>query len=816
MALKMWSPATSGAAAVQNAISMNEQLKFPAGTAFGSIGHPIRRKEDARLLTGKGRYTDDFSLPGQTHAAMVRSPHPHARIVRIDTSVAKAMKGVLLVLTGADCLADALKPIPHSPVPSTNFDLKLTARGGKPVFAGRHVLLPADRARHVGEPVAVVVAETRAQAMDAAEAVEVEYQELPYTVLTEDALKPGRAPLWDETPDNLLVDTTFGDQTKTDAAFAKAAHVVKSKFNIARVTAVTMELRSALGDYDKATGRYTLYCGGGGAVKQKAEMAGILGVPPDKVRVLSYDIGGNFGSRNRPYVEYGLVAWTAGKLKRPVKYTATRSEAFLTDYQGRDLLVDIEVAFDDKGKILAMRSDNISNVGSHCVSLSPLSKGSGLITGSYDIPAASLRSRAVFTNTMPTNAYRSSGRPEVTFAIERLMDMAADQLGIDRIRLRRKNLVSSRKMPYRNAVGMLYDSGTYEANMDLAMRIADWDGFRQRRKDAKKRGKLLGLGMANYVESSIGAPKERTEITVKPNGTVDVVIGTQPSGQGHETSFAQVVADLIAVPVSAINIIIGDTDIVSVGGGSHSGRSMRHAGTVIVKAVPELIGKGKKIAALALGTSADQVEFGDGRFSSQTSNRTFDFLELAKETERLALPADLKGGLAVAADNEMHEPVFPNGCAVCEIEIDPDTGLPIITRYACVDDVGRCINPLIVHGQTHGGIAQGVGQAMWEQCYVDPSTGQPLTGSFMDYGMPHAHTLPSFKAEIVEVLSPTNPLGIKAGGEGGTTPALAVIVSAIVDALKDYGIRDITMPATPYAIWQAIQNAKATNRPGAP
>jgi carbon-monoxide dehydrogenase large subunit len=795
---------------------MNEQIKFPAGTAFGSIGHPIRRKEDARLLTGKGRYTDDFSLPGQTYAAMVRSPHPHARIVRIDASAAKAMRGVLLVLTGADCIADALKPIPHSPVPSTHFDMKLTAKGGKPVFAGRHVLLPADKARYVGEPVAVVVAETRAQAMDAAEAVEVEYEELPYTVLTEDALTPGRAPLWDETPDNVLVDSYFGDQAKSDAAFVKAAHVIKSKFNIARVTAVTMELRSALGDYDKATGRTTLYCGGGGAVKQKAEIAGILGLPADKVRVLSYDIGGNFGSRNRPYVEYGLVVWAAGKLKRPVKYTATRSEAFLTDYQGRDLLVDIEVAFDDKGKILAMRSDNISNVGSHCVSLSPLSKGSGLITGSYDIPAAHLRSRAVFTNTMPTNAYRSSGRPEVTFAIERLMDMAADQLGIDRIRLRRKNLVSPKKMPYRNAVGMLYDSGTYEANMDLAMEIADWDGFKQRKKNAKKRGKLLGLGMANYVESSIGAPKERTEITVRPDGTVDVVIGTQPSGQGHETSFAQVVADLIAVPVAAINIIIGDTDVVSVGGGSHSGRSMRHAGTVIVKAVPELIEKGKKIAALALGTSADTVEFNDGRFSSQASNRTFDFLELAKETERLALPADLKGGLAVAADNEMHEPVFPNGCAICEIEIDPDTGLPTITRYAAVDDVGRCINPLIVHGQTHGGIAQGVGQAMWEQCYVDPSTGQPLTGSFMDYGMPHAHTLPSFKAEIVEVLSPTNPLGIKAGGEGGTTPALAVIVSAIVDALKDYGIRDITMPATPYAIWQAIQNAKAANGPGAP
>jgi aerobic carbon-monoxide dehydrogenase large subunit len=795
---------------------MNEPLRFPAGTAFGSIGHPIRRKEDGRLLTGKGRFTDDFSLDGETFAAMVRSPYPHARIVRVETSAAKAMPGVLAVLTGADCLADGIKPIPHTAVPQTKFDMQLTAPGGGNVFVGPHMLLPADKARHVGEAVAMVVAESRAQAMDAAEAVEIEYEELPFVIHSEDALKPGAPAVWDEVPDNVLVDTQFGDRAKTDRAFAEAAHVVTAKFNIARVTGVPMELRSCLASFDAESGKYTLYAGSGGAVRQKVELCSVLGLAPDKLRVLSYDVGGNFGTRNRPFVEFGLVLWAAGKLKRPVKFTATRSEAFLTDYQGRDLLVDIEVAFDDKGKILAMRSDNISNVGSHCVSLSPLSKGSGLITGSYDIPTASLRSRAVFTNTMPTNAYRSSGRPEVTFAIERMMDMAADQLGIDRIRLRRKNLVSPKKMPYRNAVGMLYDSGTYEANMDLAMNLADWDGFRQRKKDAKKRGKLLGLGMANYVESSIGAPKERTEITVKPDGTVDVVIGTQPSGQGHETSFAQVVADLIAVPVAAINIIIGDTDIVSVGGGSHSGRSMRHAGTVIVKAVPELIEKGKKIAALALGTSADQVEFNDGRFSSQASNRTFDFLELAKETERLALAADLKGGLAVACDNEMHEPVFPNGCAVCEIEVDPDTGLPTITRYACVDDVGRCINPLIVHGQTHGGIAQGVGQAMWEQCYVDPSTGQPLTGSFMDYGMPHAHTLPSFKAEIVEVLSPTNPLGIKAGGEGGTTPALAVIVSAIVDALKDYGIRDITMPATPYAIWQAIQNVKATNGPGAP
>jgi carbon-monoxide dehydrogenase large subunit len=568
-------------------------------------------------------------------------------------------------------------------------------------------------------------------------------------------------------------------------------------------------LRSCVGDYDPATDRTTLYCGGGGAVKQKYEMAGIFHLPPDKVRVLSYDIGGNFGSRNRPYVEYGLVVWAARKLKRPVKYTATRSEAFLTDYQGRDLLVDIAVAFDAKGKILAMRSDNVSNVGSHCVSLSPLSKGSGLITGSYDIPAAHLRSRAVFTNTMPTNAYRSSGRPEVTFAIERMMDKAADQLGIDRIRLRRKNLVGPEQMPYRNAVGMLYDSGTYETNMDAAMKLADWEGFTQRRKDAKKRGKLRGLGLANYVESSIGAPKERTEITVRADSKVDVVIGTQPAGQGHETSFAQVVADLIGVPVQVINIIIGDTDIVSVGGGSHSGRSMRHAGTVIVKAVPDLIEKGRKITAIILGTTADKVEFKGGRFSSPISNRTFDFLELAAEAAQLSLPPDLKDGLSVGYTNEMHEPVFPNGTAVCEVEVDPDTGETVIARYACIDDVGRCINPLIVDGQTHGAIAQGVGQAMWEQIYIEPDTGQPLTGSFMDYGMPRADYLPSFRTEIAEVLSPTNPLGIKAGGEGGTTAAPAVMLSAILDALRGLGVRDIHMPATPYTVWKAIQDAKA-------
>src|SRR5882757_7304117 len=616
MALKTWTGRTTPRHDATKRPDMNNQMKFPAGTPFGSIGHPIRRKEDARLLTGKGRFTDDFSIDGETFAAIVRSPHPHARIVRIDTAAAKALPGVLDVFTGAECAAEGIKPIPHTPVPQTNFDMKLLGPGGTPVFAGPHMLLPADKARHVGEAVAMVVAETRAQAMDAAEAVEVEYEDLPFVIHSEDALAPGAPVVWDQVRDNVLVDTEFGDKAKTDRAFAKAAHMVKARFNIARVTGVPMELRSCLADFDKESGKFTLYAGSGGAVRQKVELAGMLGIANEKLRILSYDVGGNFGTRNRPYVEFGLVLWAARRLNRPVKYTATRSEAFLTDYQGRDLVTKVALAFDQSGRILAMRADNISNAGARCVSLSPLSKGSGLITGSYDIPAATLRARAVFTNTMPTNAYRSSGRPEVTFAIERLMDKASDQLGIDRIKLRRKNLVRAKKMPYRNAVGMLYDSGTYEANMDLAMKLADWDGFKQRKKEAKKRGKLLGLGMANYVESSIGAPKERTEITVKPEGLVNVVIGTQPAGQGHETSFAQVVADLIAVPVQCINIIIGDTDIVSVGGGSHSGRSMRHAATVISKVVPELIEKGKQIAALVLGAPVDKVEFTDGRFSS--------------------------------------------------------------------------------------------------------------------------------------------------------------------------------------------------------
>ena len=783
---------------------MNDAIDIAALRSLGAIGQPLRRREDQRLLTGRGRFSDDFSMPGEAHAAIVRSPHPHARIVRIGLRRAAAMPGVLGVFAGQDCLADRLSPIPHSPVPSTRYDMKLTGPGGGPIFIGPQMLLPADKVRHVGEAVAVVVAKTAAQAQDAAEAVAVRYEELPWTAQIQDALEPGAPAVWDETPDNLLVDTAFGDPAATERAFAAADHIVEMEFQIGRVTGVPMEPRAALGHWDAATERYTLWSGSGGAVRQKAELAAVLGVPSEQVRVVSFDVGGNFGTRNRLYVELALVLWASRRLGRPVKYTSSRSEVFLSDYQGRDLSTRVALAVRADGRFLALRADNISNVGARCASLSPLGKGSALVTGPYDIAAASLRSRAVFTNTMPTNAYRSSGRPEVTYAIERVVDEAARRLGIDRVELRRMNLIGPHRMPYPNAVGAKYDSGTYEANMDLAMRIADWDGFAARRAEAEARGKLLGLGLANYVESSIGAPRERSEITVTPGGRVEVVIGTGPSGQGHETSFAQVVSALLAVPAECVDVITGDTDIVSLGGGSHSGRSMRHSATLFAKAAPELIAKGKAVAARLLETGVEEVSFTDGRFSAPPHNRSFDFLELAREGARLGA----EGELALVTDNEMHDPVFPNGCAVCETEIDPETGMVEITRYSVVDDVGRCINPLIVHGQTHGGIAQGVGEAMWEECAVDPGSGQPLCGSFMDYGMPRSDNLPSFATRIVEVLSPTNPFGIKAGGEGGCTPALAVVIGAILDALAPLGVRDLTMPATPLKVWQAIQAAR--------
>ncbi len=772
--------------------------------AFKAVGKPLRRKEDLRLLTGKGRFTDDFNLPGQVWAAMVRSPHPHARINGIDKTAALAMPGVLAVYIGADCIADGLKPIPHSPVPSTQYDVKLTGRGGTKIFIGAHDVLPPDKARHVGEAVAMVVAETRAQAYAAAEAVEVDYEPLPSVADSREALSPDAPKLYDEMQDNVLVDAKFGDAENTEKAFARATHVVSLQTHIGRVTGAPLEPRASLAFFDPADGRYTLYAGSGGAVKQKHEIAGVLDVEPNDVRIIAYDIGGNFGTRNRAFVEFALVCYASKKLGKPVKFRAERSESFLTDYQGRDLFVDISLALDKDGKFLAVKTANLSNCGSRCVSLSPLSKGSGLVTGSYNIPYATLHAQAVYTNTMPTQAYRSSGRPEVTFAIERLIDKAARELGFDRLELRRRNLVTPAQMPYTNATGMNYDSGEYEANMDRLLALADWAAVEERRKEARSRGKILGVGFANYVESSIGSPKERADLIVHDR-SVELVIGTQPAGQGHETSFAQVTADLLGLPFESVNVTLGDTDIVSAGGGTHSGRSMRHASTVIALASGDLIEKGEKLAAHIFGVPVAEVKFEDGIFRLADRNISLSWFDLAARSNGPDIPVELRGDLKVRRDNEMHTPVFPNGACSCEIEIDIETGALDIVRYATVDDVGRCINPLIVHGQTHGGIAQGIGQAMWEQCHIDPGSGIPTAGSFMDYGMPRFDNVPSFKTQIVEVLSPTNPFGVKAGGEGGTTPAPAVVMSAIEDGLKEFRPFELELPITSLKVWTIIQ-----------
>lgn len=789
------------------------------GRPAGPIGQPLRRTEDARLLRGAGRFSDDASLPGQAYAAMVRSPHPHARIVAIDGAAARAMPGVVGVFTGADLAADGLAPIPHGPLPSNRYDLRLRAPDGGPVFVGPHLLLPVDRARHVGEAVAMVVAETAARARDAADAVQVRWAPLPFVVDAAEAAAGGAPAVWDEVPSNVCVDTAFGsDPAEVDAAFARAAHVVERTFHVGRVTGLPIEPRAALGAHDPATGRYLLHAGSGGAFRQRRELAEVLGLAPERLRVISRDVGGNFGTKNRVYVEYGLVLWAARRLGRPVKYTATRAETLISDYQGRDLVTRVALALDGDGRFLALRADNVSNVGARAVSFSPLGKGAALVTGPYDIPAARVRARAVFTNTVPTQAYRSSGRPEVTFAIERLVDLAAAATGVDRVELRRRNLVDPATMPYRNPFGMVYDSGRYAENMALAMRLGDWDGFERRRAEARARGRRLGRGLANYVESSVGTPREQARMIVRPapgvgspsaaggtrpgpgggNGVVEVVVGTQPAGQGHETAFAQVAADRLEVDVAAIRVLLGDTDVVRFGGGTHSGRSMRMAGAAIALAADDLIAEGRRRAAQAMEAAEPDIRYARGRFTVAGTDRAIGLF-------------DLPGGLEVSRDNEMHEPVFPNGCHVCEVEVDPETGAVRLTRYAAVDDVGRAINPLIVEGQTHGGIVTGLGQALCEACVVEPAGGQTLTGTLMDYALPRAGDLPSFATLLNEVPSPTNPLGVKAGGEGGTTPAPAVVASAVADALD---VGDVPLPLTAPAVWRLIRERAAA--PGAP
>ncbi|MGH8636439.1 MAG: xanthine dehydrogenase family protein molybdopterin-binding subunit [Burkholderiales bacterium] len=774
------------------------------------IGQPVRRKEDERLLTGKGCFSDDLNLPGQLFAIFVRSPHAHARIRGIDTSAALAVPGVAAVLTGQDLRADKLNPLPHHPLSMHPAEIRLTNRDGTPIFTALHYPLAADKVRFVGEALAVVIAESAAIAKDGAEQVAVDYEVLPAVIDTVAAARPDAPRVWDEAGSNVCMDADAGQREASEAAFARAAHVVRFETRINRVTGVTMEPRAAVAEYDAAAQRYTLHAGSGGAVRLKDDLAIVLNVPATQVRAVMRDIGGNFGTRGMIYPEFCVVAWAARRVARPVKWTCERHEAFLADYQARDLAVEAELALDAQGHFLAIRGSNIGNAGGHPTNFSPLQKGIEIMSSIYRMPCAFFRARAVLSNTSPTRPYRSAGRPEVMYVMERLIDLAARECGFDRIELRRRNLLTQAELPYTNPFGMVYDSGDYHGVMAKALELGDWAGFPARREEAHRRGKVRGIGVANYVDTATGVPRERAEITVHPEGRVSVVVGTVSNGQGHETSFAQLVTEWLGVALEQVDIIAGDTDIVKVGGGTHSGRGMRLVSIVVFNASRQIIDKGKRIAARLLESDPSRVVFEAGRFTIADSGRAVELFDVAAAAERLAdLPEDLRGPLAAFSDETVKDASFPYGAHVCEVEIDPQLGSVAIVRYAAVDDAGRAVNPMIVHGQTHGGIVQGAGQALYEHCYYDPEDGQLLAGSFMDYTMPRADQFPSFVTHISEVPSTTHPLGLRPAGEGGTTPALAVVVNAVVDALSEFGVRHVEMPATPERIWRAIRDAGA-------
>jgi aerobic carbon-monoxide dehydrogenase large subunit len=781
-----------------------------SGRVANGIGHPVRRKEDFRLLTGKGSFADDLALPRQVHGCFVRSPHAHARIVAVDKTAALAAPGVLAVLTGVDYAAAGLGPIPHNPGLSAPPDVQARLCGGPPI-ATRHYPLPADRARFVGEQVVLVVAERIAAAKDAAELVEITYEPLPAVVRAADAIVPGAPILWDEAPDNVCIDIEVGDAGATARAFAGAPHIVRLETWAQRVTGVPMEPRTIAADYDAASGRYTIYTGSGrGVAKVRTDLAQILDVPVEQVRCVCGDMGGNFGTRNLFYPEYALLAWASRLIGRPVKWTCERSDSFLSDWQGRDLTVVAELALDEEGHFLAVRGSNLSNLGGHATAFGPLQKGIGLMSNVYAIPTVHFRGRGAVTNTVPTTPYRSAGRPEAIFVVERLVDLAANRLGIDPAELRRRNLIPARAQPFTNPAGLTYDSGDYPAAMATGLALADWDGFPVRHEAAKRRGKLRGIGLANYIEITTGVPRERAEITVLPEGRVELVMGTMNSGQGHETSFAQLVTEWLGVPFDSIVYLAHDTARVAAGGGSHSGRSMKLAATIVGQATDDIIAKGRKIASLLLEAGEHDIQFSEGRYLIAGTDRELGLFKVAQAAAtRSDLPAELRGPLAAASDQTLPVASFPYGTQICEVEVDAETGVVEIVGYAAVDDVGRAVNPMIVHGQTHGGIAQGVGQALLEHSHYDPATGQLLAASFIDYAMPRADTFPELKTALSEVPSPTNRLGVRSGGEGGTTPALAAVINAIVDALAELGVHHIEMPATPERVWRAIRAARA-------
>ena len=769
------------------------------------VGQSVVRLEDARLLTGRGRFGDDISLPNQLFAVVLRSPHAHAEIVAIDTAAAAVVPGVVAVLSGADYLADGNRPMMHAPSSQSPPDIALANTDGSAIEVPDQMPLAIGRVRFAGEPIALIVGETLAAAKDAVELVNVHFGPLPAVTKATEATFRDAPQLWDQPASNVVLDALVGDKAAADAAFSRAAHVARLDTHVQRVTGVPMEPRTALGEYDPATRRYTLYAPGGGVGRPKRDVAHMLGVDEAQVRVVAYDVGGNYGTRNGSYPEFALVCWAARRTGRPVKFLCERSEALVTDFQGRDLTVSAELALDRDGNFLGFRTSNLSNVGAYAASFVPLTKGTELSTSLYRISAAHARARAVFSNTMSTAPYRSAGRPEVMYVIERLIDRAARQFGFDRVALRRRNLIPEAALPYPNPFGMTYDSGTYEKILDRTLALADWDGFPRRREEARSRGRHRGIGLGTYVESQSGAPMEEAVVIVRPEGRVEVEIGTLSSGQGHETSYTQLLHDWLGVENGCIRLVTGDTDRNKFAAGSHSGRSIRLASITMHAASQQIIAKGLAIASHLLEAAEADIAFADGRFTVRGTDRAVDIFAVAAAAERdTCLLAELRGPLAGIGDVVSRISSFPHGWHVAEVEIDPETGAIELARYTAIDDVGHAVNPMIIHGQTHGGIAQGVGQALMEHCVFDRESGQPLAGSFMDYAIPRAADLPFFATDISEVPSTTHPLGFRGGGEGGITPSLGVIGNAICDALAEFGVTHIEMPVTAEKVWRAM------------
>jgi carbon-monoxide dehydrogenase large subunit len=771
-------------------------------TKFG-LAQPVRRVEDPRLLKGGGRYTDDISLPAMLHGIVLRSPHAAARIVALDTSAAAAVPGVMAVYTAADLNADGIAPMPCA--------VKVKNRDGSDQVAPPHPALADGVVRHVGDPVAFVVAETAAAARDAAELIAVDYETEPANTDLARAMEPGTPLVWPDAANNVAFDWQIGDKAATDALFAKAAHVVSLTVVNNRIVVSSMEARVAIADHDAETGRWTLYANTQGGWLLKDLLGPVFGTTPDRFRVITNDVGGGFGMKLFLYAEHVLTCYAARKLGRPVKWTSDRSEAFLADTHGRDNITLGELAVDGDGLFLAIRTRNVANMGAYLSTFAPFIPtwaGTGVLASVYGIQAVYANVLGVFTHTVPVDAYRGAGRPEANYLVERLVDAAARQLGIDRAELRRRNMVPPSAMPHKTPVGRTYDSGDFRLVLDAALAKIDYAGFDARRAEAVGRGKRRGLGLAYYLEATGGDPTERAEIRFADDGFVDVYVGTQSTGQGHETAYVMLTADRLGIDGDKIRIRQGDTDTIPVGGGTGGARSLYSEGQAIVLTTDTVITKGKQAAAEALEAAPADIAFADGRFSIVGTDRGIDILTLAA-TQRQKLGA---GEDVVTLDSaevaQIKAHTFPNGCHLAEVEVDPETGVVRVDRYVVCDDVGKAVNPMIVRGQVHGGVAQGTGQALFERTSYD-ADGQLLSGSFMDYALPRAGDLPDIEVELLEIPCLTNPLGVKGAGEAGAVGSPPALINAVLDALAEDRVTHIDMPATPEVVWRALETAKA-------